>query len=124
DVEESAIRAVFEWAEGDCELKIELTGGSASAPTQPAQPQAHAVVPTQAAATPASPGQSASIAPASTPSAHPAPVAAAVPTSTATPAPAPVKLEAVPKTDAPMEKMADSGSIRVSVEKIDELMNT
>jgi two-component system chemotaxis sensor kinase CheA len=35
-----------------------------------------------------------------------------------------VKLEAVPKTDAPMEKMADSGSIRVSVEKIDELMNT
>jgi two-component system chemotaxis sensor kinase CheA len=30
----------------------------------------------------------------------------------------------VPKTDAPVEKMADSGSIRVSVEKIDELMNT
>ena len=34
------------------------------------------------------------------------------------------KLEAVPKTDAPIEKVADSGSIRVSVEKIDELMNT
>jgi two-component system chemotaxis sensor kinase CheA len=38
--------------------------------------------------------------------------------------PAPPKLEAVAKPDAPIEKVADSGSIRVSVEKIDELMNT
>jgi two-component system, chemotaxis family, sensor kinase CheA len=113
DVEESAIRAVFEWAEGDCELKIELTGGSAGVAT-PAS--------VAAPATPASPGQSTSTTPAPTPSPQPAPAAATV-TASAAP-PAQVKLEAVPKTDAPMEKMADSGSIRVSVEKIDELMNT
>jgi two-component system chemotaxis sensor kinase CheA len=83
DVEESAIRQVFEWAEGDCELQIKLAG----APT---------------AALPA----------------------ATVAASTAAPIAAPAKLEPVPKTDAPLEKMADSGSIRVSVEKIDELMNT
>ena len=50
------------------------------------------------------------------------------PQAAATPAPAaPVaafKPEAAAKAEAPIEKIADSGSIRVSVEKIDELMNT
>src|SRR6185295_14666258 len=31
DVEESAIKQVFEWAEGDCELQIELVSGSPTA---------------------------------------------------------------------------------------------
>ena len=109
DVEESAIRQVFEWAEGDCDLQIKLTGTPAAPGT--VAPAAS----TTATANAATPGTSASAAD-----------SAAV-TNTA-PAPAhattPPKLESVPKPDAPMEKVADSSSIRVSVEKIDELMNT
>ena len=110
DVEESAIRQVFEWAEGDCELKIELVGS----PATEGASQAASVA--QPAATP--PGT------ATVPSAHAS--VAAIPSAPAAPiAPAASpKLEAVPKPDAAIEKMADSGSIRVSVEKIDELMNT
>jgi len=123
DVEESAIRAVFEWAEGDCELKIELTGDSASAATQPAATQVNAPVPTPAAADVAGAQATALQASGSgaAAGATPGQTPAAAPTTAATAAP---KLEAVPKTDAPIEKSADSGSIRVSVEKIDELMNT
>jgi len=112
DVEESAIKQVFEWAEGDCELQIELVSG----PATEGAPQATTTAPPTAVAAP------------------PATIAAAPPPAAAAPAPAPAphaaapaappKLEAVPKADAPIEKMADSGSIRVSVEKIDELMNT
>jgi two-component system, chemotaxis family, sensor kinase CheA len=96
DVEESAIKQVFEWAEGDCELQIK-------GPPAPVVQMVVAPEPVEVAAAPAPPAQT--------------------PTSAAPPA-APPKLEAVPKPDAPVEKMADSGSIRVSVEKIDELMNT
>jgi two-component system chemotaxis sensor kinase CheA len=140
DVEESAIRAVFEWAEGDCELKIDLSGAPATAATPHSQPQVKepAPAPTNGVQTSAAPagltgsanptatagsGQpSAGATQAPTPASHPVASGAAVPTFTA--APAPVKLEAVPKPDAPIEKLPDSGSIRVSVEKIDELMNT
>src|SRR5882757_8736209 len=88
-VEESAIRQVFEWAEGDCELQIK------GPPTQMVETVVEVPVapPVVAAAPPAAPA-------------------------------APPRLEAVPRTEVPIEKMADSGSIRVSVEKIDELMNT
>jgi two-component system chemotaxis sensor kinase CheA len=86
DIEESTIRQVFEWAEGDCELQIRL----ANAPRVDA---------------------------ASAPAAAHAPAQAVV--SAAQP-----KLEAVPRSESPVEKVADSGSIRVSVEKVDELMNT
>jgi two-component system chemotaxis sensor kinase CheA len=99
DVEASTIRQVFEWAEGDCEVQINLTGAPAAA-------AAGAHPASQPAATATAPAAVAQLAPS-------APAAAA-----------PVKLEVVPKPDAPVEKMADSGSIRVSVEKIDELMNT
>jgi two-component system, chemotaxis family, sensor kinase CheA len=109
DVEESAIRQIFEWAEGDCELQIELNGAPAAE-----------AVPAPAAAVAASPSPSTVT---STPAAASAPPGAAPVAATPVPT-APPKLEAVPKTDAPVEKMADSGSIRVSVEKIDELMNT
>jgi two-component system chemotaxis sensor kinase CheA len=111
DVAESVIRQVFEWAEGDCELQIKLTGA----------PQADAA--NLAAATPAA-VTVAAVPPAAT-AAH-APSAAATPAAaaaTAQPA-APPKLEAVAKPESAIEKVADSGSIRVSVEKIDELMNT
>jgi two-component system, chemotaxis family, sensor kinase CheA len=99
---------VFEWAEGDCELEIKLADSPPG--------EAISVVP------------AASVIAASQPVAVPVPAPATVPTAVmsapaSVPAP-PAKLEAVPRPDAPMEKVADSGSIRVSVEKIDELMNT
>jgi len=105
DVEESAIRQIFDWAEGDCELQIKLAGAPAAAPVAAAS-EAPEVVP------PAPVSNTAAVA-----APQPAPTLVAAPS-------APPKLDAVPKTDAPIEKMADSGSIRVSVEKIDELMNT
>jgi len=105
DVEESAIRQIFDWAEGDCELQIKLAGAPAAAPVAAASEPPEVV-------TPAPVSNTAAVA-----APQPAPTLVAAPS-------APPKLEAVPKTDAPIEKMADSGSIRVSVEKIDELMNT
>jgi two-component system, chemotaxis family, sensor kinase CheA len=102
DVTESAIRQVFEWAEGDCDLQVKLvdsTTGDAAASMAPVSADTDAPA-----------------------SAHATPAQAA---TTAAPVPATaVKLEAVAKPEAPIEKVADSGSIRVSVEKIDELMNT
>ena len=99
DVAESDIRQVFEWAEGDCDLQIKLPGAPPAAVAVEAAPVA---VPVEIIA-----------AVVMAPPPPPPPVAAAPP-----------KLEAVAKPDAPIEKVADSGSIRVSVEKIDELMNT
>jgi len=127
DVEESAIRQIFEWAEGDCELQIKLNGAPASAATT----SVAAPTPT-AAATPALPAAAVTASPGADPAATataPTPVVQSAGTPgqsapAASTAASPVKLEAVPKTDAPIEKAADSGSIRVSVEKIDELMNT
>jgi len=105
DVEESAIRQIFDWAEGDCELQIKLAGAPAAAPVAAASEPPEVVPPAPVSNT------------AAVAAPQPAPTLVAAPS-------APPKLEAVPKTDAPIEKMADSGSIRVSVEKIDELMNT
>ena len=92
DLAETAIRQVFEWAEGDCELTLERTGPSAAAV-------------------------------AATPAPAPAPEPEPTPDTTASAARAPVKPETA-KPEAPVVPTADSGSIRVSVEKIDELMNT
>ena len=100
EVPEEAIRQVFEWAEGDCDLRIERHGepAAASAPAAATPPQA------QRAAQQASPA------------------AAGPPAAPASPAPA--RAEGPPKADTPLSALGDSGSIRVSVEKIDELMNT
>ena len=92
EASEESIRQVFEWAEGDCELKISrLQDSDAEATTAD-------LILSAAEASPAAP---------------PAPLA---------------KPESVPKADAKSEAgvgaVGDSGSIRVSVEKIDELMNT
>ena len=115
DVPEDAIKQVFEWAEGDCDLELRLTGGEtapantavAAAPAATDAVVADAVL--SATAPTAEDPQPESAAPA----AAQAPVAAA-PTLTA------VKDA---KPDA-ISGVGDSGSIRVSVEKIDELMNT
>ena len=90
EVSEEAIRQVFEWAEGDCELTVERPAGDVQTPAPtPMQPTP------QAAATPALPPE--------------------VPQG---------RREAPAKPEVSVSALGDSGSIRVSVEKIDELMNT
>lgn len=91
------VNGVFDWAEGDCDLKIE----------EEAVPVAAVVAPAAAPAPEAKPSNVVNIADAK-PSGEPAhqPVAAAA-------------VEATLKAGA-----TDGGSIRVSTEKIDELMNT
>ncbi|MBW4052954.1 MAG: chemotaxis protein CheA [Proteobacteria bacterium] len=99
EVAEEAIRQVFEWAEGDCDLTIERLPGERQALPGSAEP-----VPATAA---------------------PAPAASALPSShQPSPAPAASRADAAAKPEAAVNALGDSGSIRVSVEKIDELMNT
>ncbi len=106
DAGEEAIREVFDWAIGECDLEIRgargKDSGDESAQTEQAQTvQAH----TQATGTPTAPV-----------------VAARVDTAHG---PAPERAEAArPEPATSLGGAGDSGSIRVSVEKIDELMNT
>ena len=104
DVAEGSVRQVFEWAEGDCDLQISALGSEQRA----------------AAVTPG----------ADTDDARADAILSADAAGAAVPASA-VKAGSTPKADAKPEKtdagvgaVGDSGSIRVSVEKIDELMNT
>jgi two-component system chemotaxis sensor kinase CheA len=152
DVAEDAIKQVFEWAEGDCELGLTLVDDT-GAPAAPAGASAAADTPataaseaagatlagaTTSAATAASGSPAAgNAAGAATGSATAAPASAATPeaaSASATNAPAapvsaPGTTTAAPAAAAPdkpqgVAAVGDSGSIRVSVEKIDELMNT
>jgi len=97
-VRESAIRAVFDWVEGECDLTIEAFGPAHDAPAAASVPELPAEV-TAAAATPVAP-------------AHPV-----VPAASSAPAE-----EAAAKPAAAAN--VDGGSIRVSIEKIDELLNS
>ena len=114
DVPESAICQVFEWTEGDCDLQVKPVGGATD--TTPANPRA---IPTSTDA-----AASASTAPAAGSIVFGAPLqtsasgTAAPATATAQPSNAPAK------SDPSVTTVGDSSSIRVSVEKIDELMNT
>ncbi len=117
EVPEEAIRQVFEWAEGDCELMIAQVDASA------AEDGRRAIAPIAPMATmaPMAPDDTAADALLSTATAN----------ATA-PLPAGAKAESAAKADAPKAEktegqvttIGDSSSIRVSVEKIDELMNT
>lgn len=102
EVSREVIAQVFEWAEGDCELSIcELSVPAAEA-------------------APAAPVKSVALvddAPAATDSS-----VADAPVSRADAAPAGPQLVRSEAADIP--KSADASSIRVSIEKIDELMNT
>jgi len=146
-IEEPAIRQVFDWTEGDCDLTLARFGADPAAAAPAAAPPsaaAAAATPVAAAAptvatTPAVAALAPATAPApaiaaATPTATPAaaPPAAAAPTAApaaatpaaATPAAA-TPAAAAPGASAPAAPTSgDSGSIRVSVEKIDELMNT
>ena len=119
DVAEDAIKQVFEWAEGDCELSLNLVDAT-GAPAAGSEAAAPAAAPVAAA--PVEPVAAAPAAAASAPTAAPAATApaAAAPVA-ATPAPA---AAAAPDKPQGVAAVGDSGSIRVSVEKIDELMNT
>jgi len=114
EVAEEAIKQVFEWAEGDCDLTIERVAAGTN--DFLASPQAPVVTPAPASALAAT--TPAQVAAPETTSATPA--VGAVPTIAT--AATPLRAEAPAKTEASIS--GDSGSIRVSVEKIDELMNT
>jgi two-component system, chemotaxis family, sensor kinase CheA len=151
DVAEDAIKQVFEWAEGDCDLELRRKGATASAatataaPLTNAAPAAAAIAPAatsdaavadailsgnaadepnsdNAATAAAASGASASASP-STSSGAPASATTAAPAAPAAVSPAPSSVKEA-KVDSPVTTIGDSGSIRVSVEKIDELMNT
>ena len=102
-VPESSVRAIFDWVEGECELHLEAFGPASVAPAAP-EAAAPAVV-------------------------APAPVAAPSATSStavaqAVAAPAAAE-ESAPKAEAARAASAGEGSsIRVSIEKIDELLNS
>ncbi len=99
DAKREAIDAIFEWAEGDCELEIRLD------------------TPVVEAAAPAAPA----------PVAIAAPVAAApvvAPVAAPPPAAAPIAAPVAAAPEAPRAGVSDSNSIRVAIEKIDELLNT
>ncbi|MDF3021381.1 MAG: chemotaxis protein CheA [Steroidobacteraceae bacterium] len=88
DVTEAAVRAVFEWVEGECDLRIQPIGVAT-------------------------------------------PVAAAAPAAgtAATPVQVPAAIAAAPAASRAVEAAAEArggegGSIRVSIEKIDELLNS
>jgi two-component system chemotaxis sensor kinase CheA len=106
-VEQAAIREVFDWAIGDCQLSVQLDGGEViellNARGEPVEDS-----------------------PAQAPSSPPVEHANIVPAPAAERAPADSISSAAPaKADTPsVSGIGDTGSIRVSVEKIDELMNT
>jgi two-component system chemotaxis sensor kinase CheA len=91
EVTEDVIAHVFDWAEGDCELKISEQGSAPAVAASPVVSDAARVSPTQTA----------------------------VPAAPTSPTPAHPEPEAVRGASG-----GDSSSIRVSIEKIDELMNT
>ncbi len=95
EVPREAIELIFEWAEGDCELSIQPRVAAAETPLAVEAPEAEVD--------------------------ELAPAGIAAPIATAVAAAArPVAGESA----APKSANADAGSIRVSIEKIDELLNT
>ncbi|HXY97916.1 MAG TPA: chemotaxis protein CheA [Steroidobacteraceae bacterium] len=108
---EAQIAEAFEWVEGDCDYHI-TPASAASAAAKPAAPAASPQAPPAApAAAPAAPAA------APAPAAETAsPPAAAAEAAAARPA---ARADATPAANA-----GDAGSIRVSVGKIDELINT
>jgi len=97
DIHEDQVRAVFDWVEGECELLLERFGAPAVA-----APAAPVVTPASVAAPVAD---------------APAASAAAIPAAIAPPAPAAAEASRATNT-------GEGGSIRVSIEKIDELLNS
>ncbi len=102
-VDESAIRAVFDWVEDECDLNIEAFGHPQ------AEPAPASVAPVPEPVTTATPNVSA------------APVNVPVPVADSRPA---QPAGAAAGASAVANANSDGGSIRVSIEKIDELLNS
>ncbi|HTX05942.1 MAG TPA: chemotaxis protein CheA [Steroidobacteraceae bacterium] len=102
EASEEGIRQVFEWAEGDCDLTLERL---------PAPPAASAAAAPTATATELVQRGEAAESP-------------AMPAGRSPPAATSPRTEGPAKPEPTVSGHGDSGSIRVSVEKIDELMNT
>ena len=102
EASEEGIRQVFEWAEGDCDLTLERL---------PAPPAASAAAAPTATATELVQRGEAAESP-------------AMPAGRSPPAATSPQTEGPAKPEPTVSGHGDSGSIRVSVEKIDELMNT
>jgi two-component system chemotaxis sensor kinase CheA len=99
DADRDAVVDIFDWAEGDCELRIETVATATPVRKSVALPEPDGPVPAAAAVAVAALAESSTVA-----------VAAAEPS------------RAVRAAEAP--KNQESGSIRVSIEKIDDLMNS
>ena len=122
NVAEDAIKQVFEWAEGDCDLGLRLTGGATAATDTNTNANGAVAAPAAELAAPSSNASTA--ASASAPAATDAAVADAILSGTTAPAIAPTLTAVKDAKPDVISAVGDSGSIRVSVEKIDELMNT
>ncbi len=126
-VNEARVREVFAWIDGDCEIVIQPL--QRAAPVEEGETN---VQTSEAVAEEPSPKQEASPAPTAAPESvakEPASEAPAAVESTAAPTPAPAPKEEAkkpaPKKPAKAKKKpsGESGSIRVSIEKIDSLIN-
>ncbi|HET9865466.1 MAG TPA: chemotaxis protein CheA [Steroidobacteraceae bacterium] len=121
-VEEAAIRAVFDWVEGECDLNLEAFGPAlpVATPVPAAEPQPAA--PPAAASAGNSVGSA--LMPVPTPVPDESAARSPIPAASTPPAAPPA---APPQGAAPAAHAsgsADGGSIRVSIEKIDELLNS
>ena len=95
DVTRDTIDLIFEWAEGDCDLDITRVAPQVAAPVEPVAAPESVAVP------------------------EPVAVEAAAPVATVAAATGPRAVDSTNKAPA----SADSSSIRVGIEKIDELLN-
>jgi two-component system chemotaxis sensor kinase CheA len=109
-VKEAAIKAVFDWVDGECDLNIEAFGPAADATVMMPALKLPAGVEFETPASVAAPVAVAAAAPA--PATPPAEESAAKPSQAAAPA------------AAAAAASGDGGSIRVSIEKVDELLNS
>lgn len=91
----SAVEQIFEWADGECELQIEPLSGAG-----PASPQS---------------AEAAAVGPETVDPEAPKPIA---------PQPSATATGAAAKAEPPRPAAGDGGSIRVSIEKVDELLNS
>ena len=119
--DEAAIREVFDWAEGDCTLLIDRLPQTVEPAAIPATPAVH-----QAATALPAPGTASQAPPPAAAASQPLP-GRAIPERNSGTEPVQGTAASAPtllRPDAASLGTSESGSIRVSVEKVDELMNT
>jgi len=125
DMDEAAVREVFEWVDGDCELTITPLGADA-APASDAFDLSALLARVQADAPAEAAPELAPVAveaPAPAPAPIPAPVAVAAPVVAPIATPAPAN-EAAPEATAGGPRKAEAGAtIRVDLDRVDRLID-